>query len=395
SPSQELDLGCAKSSARFYIDPASGYRVIPTHVHSKRGMCCGNRCRHCPFGWSNVPGLSDQKVEERLAVWRARVGGKEGEAPLAEKKKKIKRVHPPAVNCDLNTSVPITSVNCDLNTSVPIYSPNCDLNTSVPISSHNCDLDSQSIAEIKLANVPYTRGGDFGFTSITGLPGSGNQVRASSSGGPLRVSKGSDVVECLGATDEICSAVGVVYSHVEELIELDLEDNVLLKARKAELEDIIERLFDIGAILASGIDFGEVEGEKKKKSTASVDALRLPENTVSELEKNIDNMTLQLPELTNFILPIGGGLAASQCHLARSICRRAERDYVRYRAGVVGEGGSKEKDQVGKFLNRLSDYLFQLARQIMEERNRIYGSGEGELKFKKREDLGGRRGKAK
>ena len=53
------------------------------------------------------------------------------------------------------------------------------------------------------------------------------------------------------------------------------------------------------------------------------------------------------------------------------------------------------QDQVGKFLNRLSDYLFQLARQVMEERNRIYGSGEGELKFKKRQDLGGRRGKAR
>lgn len=109
-----------------------------------------------------------------------------------------------------------------------------------------------------------------------------------------------------------------------------------------ELEGIIERLFDVGAILASGIDFGEDDGEGDTEK-ASADTLRLPENTVPELEKNIDSMTLQLPELTNFILPIGGGLAASQCHLARSICRRAERDYVRYRAGVVGEGGSKDK----------------------------------------------------
>lgn len=138
-------------------------------------------------------------------MWRARVGGKEGEVHLAEKKKKMKRVHPPAVNCDLNTSVPITSVNCDLNTSVPISSLNCDLNTSVPISSHNYDLDSQSIAEIKLANVPYTRGGDFGFTSITGLPGSGNQVRASCSGGPLRVSKGTNIARGVSLIDRFYS----------------------------------------------------------------------------------------------------------------------------------------------------------------------------------------------
>ena len=66
---------------KFYIDPATGYKVLPSHVHLKRGKCCGNMCRHCPYGWKRVSAIPE---EERLETWRGRVSGKQGEIPHPE-----------------------------------------------------------------------------------------------------------------------------------------------------------------------------------------------------------------------------------------------------------------------------------------------------------------------
>jgi len=92
------------------------------------------------------------------------------------------------------------------------------------------------------------------------------------------------------------------------------------------------------------------------------------------------------------VLPFGGGVGASQAHVCRSVTRRAERDYLRFRRsmggegrggnGIAEEGGEGGKDEVGKYLNRLSDYFFQLAR-FMAGRDVV---------FKERKGLG-RRGK--
>ena len=224
----------------------------------------------------------------------------------------------------------------------------------------------------------------------------------------------------MGSVDEVTSAVGVVYSGIEEIIEASSRgpdgaregDKRLLTARD-ELGVVLERLFDIGAILARGMaGVGTAGGGD---GTADIDDIALPRGTVRDLERQIDDMTRGLPELENFILPIGGGVQGSYCHLARSIARRAERDYVRYRSGIMaggGEGGGAgdghrrggrndepttttvaDDDDVGRYLNRLSDYLFQLARVVTEERNRVWGRGEGEVKFKKGKK--GRREKTK
>jgi cob(I)alamin adenosyltransferase len=90
-------------------------------------------------------------------------------------------------------------------------------------------------------------------------------------------------------------------------------------------------------------------------------ALRIPDlnsEVVQQLEREIDIMTEKLPPLRYFILP-GGNTEAAHIHIARTVCRRAERTIV----GLE----SKEKDAILVFLNRLSDYLFVLARTILKE----------------------------
>jgi hypothetical protein len=66
---------------KFYVDPSSGYKVIPEHVHLKRRKCCGNMCRHCPYGWSKVAAIPE---EGKLYMWRSRVTGKSDEVPSPE-----------------------------------------------------------------------------------------------------------------------------------------------------------------------------------------------------------------------------------------------------------------------------------------------------------------------
>ena len=61
--------------SKFYIDPETGYKVIPSHVHTKRGTCCGNMCRHCPYAWVNVKYYNDKSEEQRENDWNKSVGG--------------------------------------------------------------------------------------------------------------------------------------------------------------------------------------------------------------------------------------------------------------------------------------------------------------------------------
>ena len=93
--------------------------------------------------------------------------------------------------------------------------------------------------------------------------------------------------------------------------------------------------------------------------------------SISDLEKAMDNMNEELPELKNFILP-GGDKTASFCHIARCVCRRAERICV----AMLDEGQHLE-DYVIIYLNRLSDYLFVLSRFILLKNNGIETIWEG------------------
>ena len=173
----------------------------------------------------------------------------------------------------------------------------------------------------------YTKTGDKGKTSLFG---------------GQRVSKADVRVEAYGTVDELNSAIGVAVAQTQISKLKSQNYNLNLKT---ELQKIQNDLLDIGSALAtiSTIRY-------------TLNARRL-NNRVGDFEGLIDEMTEKLPELRNFILP-GGGKSGSLLHLARSICRRAERRVV--------ELSEKEKvdENILKYLNRLSDLLFTMARFI-------------------------------
>lgn len=166
----------------------------------------------------------------------------------------------------------------------------------------------------------YTKTGDKGSTSLIG---------------GVRVPKNHIRIESYGTVDELNSYLGMVS---------DLAANITISEWLREIQD---RLFTLGAVLATNPD-------KEVK-------MKLPDlhtEDVLWLEGLIDKMNEGLPEMRSFILP-GGNLASSTCHVARCVCRRAERLCV----------GMQEQEEylpelVVQYLNRLSDFLFVLARYI-------------------------------
>jgi cob(I)alamin adenosyltransferase len=167
----------------------------------------------------------------------------------------------------------------------------------------------------------YTRTGDQGQTSLIG---------------GTRVLKSHDRIHTYGTVDELNSYIGL------------LRDQEVNAGRRDLLKEIQDRLFTIGALLAA-------DPEKSK--------MKLPdllESDVTLLEEAMDRMNENLPELRAFVLP-GGHQSVSFCHLARCVCRRAERL-------VTGLGQHEWVDElVVKYLNRLSDYLFVLSRLMTQE----------------------------
>lgn len=79
---EDLHIHANANKLKCYIDPPSGYKVLPSHIHVSRGKCCGNMCRHCPYGWKRVKAIPE---DEKLEKWRSRVTGKEDEIPLEER----------------------------------------------------------------------------------------------------------------------------------------------------------------------------------------------------------------------------------------------------------------------------------------------------------------------
>src|SRR5256885_4593817 len=154
----------------------------------------------------------------------------------------------------------------------------------------------------------YTKTGDAGETSLFG---------------GTRVAKNDPRIEAYGTVDELNSFIGVARASWPS------------SPIDGELDRIQSDLFDVGAHLAS-------PGTSR---FAAVDEAR-----IEALEQSIDAMTGELPPLKSFILP-GGSMAAAQLHVARTICRRAERLVV-----PLGD------EATIRYLNRLSDYLFTAAR---------------------------------
>ena len=169
----------------------------------------------------------------------------------------------------------------------------------------------------------YTKTGDNGTTALYG---------------GQRLSKGELRIEAYGTVDELNSFLGLVATYFEEKEYTDL------------IQGIQSRLFDIGTHLAA---------EPGKKNLILPE---IPETTITLLEQYIDKMNEKLPELKFFILP-GGNKAAAVCHVARTVCRRAERCVVR-----LSENDKIEPILI-QYLNRLSDFLFVLARKFAHDSN--------------------------
>lgn len=186
-----------------------------------------------------------------------------------------------------------------------------------------------------MANKIYTKTGDKGTTSLIG---------------GTKVPKSHLRIESYGTVDELNSFIGLLRDQLA-LAEVAVPDTptpggqLTFGAIRHELLEIQDRLFTIGSSLAC-------DPEKEPK-------LRIPdlkEQDITALEQSIDGMDSFLPIMKSFLLP-GGHIAVSTTHIARCVCRRAERVCV-----AMQEEGLFVEPLVIRYLNRLSDYFFELAR---------------------------------
>ncbi|WP_121966362.1 cob(I)yrinic acid a,c-diamide adenosyltransferase [Myroides sp. N17-2] len=171
----------------------------------------------------------------------------------------------------------------------------------------------------------YTKTGDNGTTALFG---------------GTRVPKHHIRIESYGTVDELNSYIGLIR---------DQEMNQLYKNVLIEIQD---RLFTVGAILATDPEKAILKNGKERLNIPKISA-----GDIELLENEIDRMEESLPPMTHFVLP-GGHTTVSYCHIARCVCRRAERLSV-----SLNETEAVD-ESVLKYLNRLSDYLFVLARKL-------------------------------
>lgn len=176
----------------------------------------------------------------------------------------------------------------------------------------------------------YTKTGDKGTTALFG---------------GTRVPKHHIRIESYGTVDELNSHIGLI------------RDQKIDSSYKTVLAEIQDRLFTVGAILAT-----PPEKETLKNGQPRLQNLGLVASDVEFLEKEIDTMEEALPQMTHFVLP-GGHTIVSYCHIARCVCRRAER------LSVHLNELEPTNELVLTYLNRLSDYLFVLARKLSQDLN--------------------------
>jgi cob(I)alamin adenosyltransferase len=165
----------------------------------------------------------------------------------------------------------------------------------------------------------YTRRGDQGMTDLIG---------------GVRISKADVRLEAYGTVDELSSHLGLLATMAD-----NDEDRQYIRR-------IQNMLFNVGCHLATD-----------QSKTALSAASRIPEGEVEQMEQLIDAITAELPATKGFILP-GGCQAAAQAHVCRTVCRRAERQITALSAVAAVD------DSIVQYMNRLSDYLFVLAKKI-------------------------------
>ena len=166
----------------------------------------------------------------------------------------------------------------------------------------------------------YTKTGDAGNTSLIG---------------GTKVSKSHIRIQAYGTLDELNAFIGLLNDQISDVHSREL------------ILEIQDRLFTIGSFLAC---------DPNKETSMKIPDLK--ESDIYLLENEIDHMNSKLPEMKSFILP-GGNVAISTAHICRTICRRSERLIVE-----LNEKEHLNQPLIIKYLNRLSDYFFVLARYI-------------------------------
>lgn len=174
----------------------------------------------------------------------------------------------------------------------------------------------------------YTKTGDAGTTALFG---------------GTRVKKYNLRIESYGTVDELNSYIGLIK---DQEISQEIKNTLLI---------IQNELFTLGSMLATPPDKETLKNGKERLNIPKVD-----EKSILLLETEIDKMDAELPQMTHFILP-GGHQAVSFCHIARCVCRRAER------LSVELNDQEKINNDILKYLNRLSDFLFVLARKLSKD----------------------------
>ncbi|WP_299123582.1 cob(I)yrinic acid a,c-diamide adenosyltransferase [uncultured Winogradskyella sp.] len=174
----------------------------------------------------------------------------------------------------------------------------------------------------------YTKTGDKGTTALFG---------------GTRVPKHHIRIDSYGTIDELNSYIGLI------------RDQDIDQLYKNTLMEIQDRLFTVGAILAT-----DPEKATLKSGKARLNIPKISNEDIEKLEKEMDNMEASLPPMTHFVLP-GGHQTVSFCHIARTVCRRAER-----LASHLNDIEPFQPETL-MYINRLSDYLFVLARKLSHD----------------------------
>lgn len=174
----------------------------------------------------------------------------------------------------------------------------------------------------------YTKTGDKGTTALFG---------------GTRVPKHHIRIDSYGTVDELNSYIGLI------------RDQEINSHYQNVLMDIQDLLFTVGAVLATDPEKATLKNGKDRLNIP-----RISEENVAALEREMDTMDAALPPMTHFVLP-GGHQTVSFCHIARCVCRRAER-----LASALYELEPFDENSL-KYLNRLSDYLFVLARKLSHD----------------------------
>ena len=174
----------------------------------------------------------------------------------------------------------------------------------------------------------YTKTGDQGTTALFG---------------GTRVPKHHIRIDSYGTVDELNSHIGLI------------RDQDIDPSYKNVLIDIQDKLFTVGAILATDPEKAILKNGKERLNIP-----KISDANILYLEQEMDAMDAELPPMTHFVLP-GGHQTVSFCHIARCVCRRAER-----LATALNDIAPFESNTL-KYLNRLSDYLFVLARKLSKD----------------------------